>query len=101
MLEQMTIDICFTLIKPHFVRLQIPFFEDVGSMTLQYLDSLFQQDNLAKSQFFKGLPKVLTNLPKVLEVLTCLPYFFKGTGYLLYLSKTNILTWFIQTLCIK
>ena len=32
---------------------QIPFFEDVGCMTLQYMDSLFQQDNLQKSKFFK------------------------------------------------
>lgn len=34
-------------------------------MTLQYFDSLFQRDNLQKSQFFKGLPKVLPKLPKV------------------------------------
>ncbi|RXN05150.1 SCY1 2 isoform X1 [Labeo rohita] len=36
---------------------KIPFFDDVGAMTLQYFDSLFQRDNLQKSQFYKGLPK--------------------------------------------
>ena len=46
---------------------QLPFFEDMGSMTLQYVDSLFQRDNLQKSQFFKGLPKVIEKLPKVFE----------------------------------
>ena len=44
---------------------QIPFFDDVGAVTLQYFDTLFQRDNLQKSQFFKGLPKVLPKLPKV------------------------------------
>lgn len=44
---------------------QIPFFDDVGAVTLQYIDSLFQRDNLQKSQFYKGLPKVLPKLPKV------------------------------------
>ena len=44
---------------------KIPFFEDVGAMTLQYLDSLMQRDNLQKSQFFKGLPQVIAKMPKV------------------------------------
>lgn len=43
---------------------KIPFFDDVGAVTLQYFDTLFQRDNLQKSQFFKGLPKVLPKLPK-------------------------------------
>uniref|UniRef100_J3S9I0 SCY1-like protein 2-like n=1 Tax=Crotalus adamanteus TaxID=8729 RepID=J3S9I0_CROAD len=54
---------------------KIPFFSDVGAMTLQYFDSLFQRDNLQKSQFFKGLPKVLPKLPKrviVQRILPCL-----------------------------
>lgn len=58
-----------TLIQIHYLHvlgiLQIPFFDDVGAMTLQYFDSLFQRDNLQKSQFYKGLPKVLPKLPKV------------------------------------
>lgn len=44
---------------------QIPYFDDVGAMTLQYLDTLFQQENIQKSKFFKGLPKILSKLPKV------------------------------------
>ena len=38
----------------HFVK--INFFDDVGVKTLNYLDSLFQWDNLQKSQFYKGFP---------------------------------------------
>ncbi|XP_064417932.1 SCY1-like protein 2 [Latimeria chalumnae] len=52
---------------------KIPFFDDVGAMTLQYLDSLFQRDNLQKSQFYKGLPKVLPKLPKRVVVQRVLP----------------------------
>ncbi|XP_026640341.1 SCY1-like protein 2 isoform X2 [Microtus ochrogaster] len=54
---------------------KIPFFNDVGAVTLQYFDTLFQRDNLQKSQFFKGLPKVLPKLPKrviVQRILPCL-----------------------------
>lgn len=42
-------------------------------MTLTYLDLLVQKDNLQKSQFFKGLPKVVAKLPKV--KLLCLVFF--------------------------
>ncbi|KAG5268006.1 hypothetical protein AALO_G00228390 [Alosa alosa] len=52
---------------------KIPFFDDVGAMTLQYLDSLFQRDNLQKSQFYKGLPKILPKLPKRVVVQRVLP----------------------------
>ncbi|XP_035281447.1 SCY1-like protein 2 isoform X1 [Anguilla anguilla] len=52
---------------------KIPFFGDVGSVTLQYFDSLFQRDNLQKSQFYKGLPKVLPKLPKRVVVHRILP----------------------------
>uniref|UniRef100_A0A3B3RVM9 SCY1 like pseudokinase 2 n=1 Tax=Paramormyrops kingsleyae TaxID=1676925 RepID=A0A3B3RVM9_9TELE len=52
---------------------KIPFFDDVGAMTLQYIDSLFQRDNLQKSQFYKGLPKVLPKLPKRVVVFRILP----------------------------
>lgn len=44
---------------------QISFFENVAAMTLQYLDSLVQRDDMAKSQFFRGLYKVMSKLPKV------------------------------------
>ncbi|XP_056132319.1 SCY1-like protein 2 [Lampris incognitus] len=52
---------------------KIPFFDDVGAMTLQYFDTLFQRDNLQKSQFYKGLPKVLPKLPKRVVVHRILP----------------------------
>lgn len=52
-------------------EIQIPFFDDVGAVTLQYFDSLFQRDNLQKSQFYKGLPKVLPKLPKVVQSNEC------------------------------
>jgi len=49
--------------------LQIPYFEDVGVIALQYLDMLVQKDNLQKSQFFKGLSKVIEKLPLVSQCL--------------------------------
>ena len=56
------------IVKTLLLLSQIPFFEDVGVMTLTYLDLLVQKDNLQKSQFFKGLPKVVGKLPKVISV---------------------------------
>ena len=44
---------------------KVDFFDDVGTVTLQFMDTLFQRDNLQKSEFFRGLPKILKNLPKV------------------------------------
>ncbi|XP_069760475.1 SCY1-like protein 2 isoform X2 [Narcine bancroftii] len=52
---------------------KIPFFDDVGTVTLQYFDSLFQRDNLQKSQFYKGLPKILPKLPKRVVLQRILP----------------------------
>lgn len=53
--------------------MKIPYFEDVGSMTLQFMDTLFQRDNLQKSQFFKGLPKIIEKLPKRVNLQRILP----------------------------
>ncbi|CAK8690323.1 unnamed protein product [Clavelina lepadiformis] len=52
---------------------KLPFFNHVGVMALQYLDSLLQRDNLQKSQFFKGLPKILPQLPKRVVVQRVFP----------------------------
>lgn len=52
---------------------QVDFFEDVGTVTLQFMDTLFQRDNLQKSEFFRGLPKIMKNLPKV-----CTFFVFSG-----------------------
>ncbi|KAK6184566.1 hypothetical protein SNE40_007015 [Patella caerulea] len=52
---------------------KISFFEDVGSMTLQYMDTLFQRQNLEKSQFFKGLPKILAKFPTRVNQQRILP----------------------------
>ncbi|CAF1318027.1 unnamed protein product [Adineta ricciae] len=42
---------------------KIPFFEDVGTKTLEYLDSLFQVDDIQRSMFYKSLPQVIDKLP--------------------------------------
>lgn len=56
---------------------KISFFDDVGSKTLQYMDTLFQQDNLPKSKFFKGLPKIIAKLPKRVNLQRILPPLLK------------------------
>ncbi|XP_071453052.1 SCY1-like protein 2 [Hetaerina americana] len=55
--------------------IKIEYFEDVGVKTLNYLDSLFQWDNLQKSQFYKGLPQVIPKLPHrvcLYRIIPCL-----------------------------
>ncbi|XP_060840566.1 SCY1-like protein 2 isoform X1 [Rhopalosiphum padi] len=55
--------------------LKIEYFNDVGVKTLNYLDSLFQWDNLQKSQFYKGLPQIMEKLPHRIclkRILPCL-----------------------------
>ncbi|XP_070555531.1 SCY1-like protein 2 isoform X2 [Ptychodera flava] len=56
---------------------KIAFFDDVGAKTLECLDTLVQLDNLQKSQFFKGLPKIITKLPKRVVHQRVLPALFK------------------------
>nr|KAG5685486.1 hypothetical protein BaRGS_003379 [Batillaria attramentaria] len=56
-------------VRPDAAQLsKVPFFEDMGCVTLQYIDSLFQRENIEKSNFFKGLPKVITKLPKIVLI---------------------------------
>ena len=47
------------------IFLKVPFFEDIGIKTLEYLDSLFQVDNIQRSMFYKSLPQVIDKLPMV------------------------------------
>lgn len=56
---------------------KVPFFEDMGCVTLQYIDTLFQRENIEKSNFFKGLPKVIAKLPKRVSLQRILPALFK------------------------
>lgn len=54
---------------------KISIFEDILIRTLQYLDSLFQWDNLEKSKFYKGLPEIMARMPlriKINRVIPCL-----------------------------
>lgn len=45
-----------TRLRPDAIQFsKLQFFEDVLVKTLQYLDALYQWDNLQKSQFYKGL----------------------------------------------
>lgn len=52
---------------------KLPYFEDIGVVTLQYLDNILQRDNLQKSQFFKGLAQVLPAIPKRVTIQRILP----------------------------
>lgn len=56
---------------------KISFFDDVGAKTLQYLDSLYQWDNLQKSHFYKGLPQIITKMPKRVNIDRILPCLMK------------------------
>nr|XP_050845293.1 SCY1-like protein 2 isoform X1 [Vespula vulgaris] len=61
---------------PHqFIKIE--YFMDIGVKTLNYLDKLFQWDNLQKSQFYKGLPQVLKQLPHRVILHRVLPSLYK------------------------
>uniref|UniRef100_A0A914XMK5 Protein kinase domain-containing protein n=1 Tax=Plectus sambesii TaxID=2011161 RepID=A0A914XMK5_9BILA len=53
---------------------RIVYFDDALVKTLNYFESLCQMDNTQKSQFFKGLPNVLTKFPKRPLLQKILPY---------------------------
>ncbi|GLH08809.1 SCY1-like protein 2 [Gryllus bimaculatus] len=78
--------------------IKIDFFEDVGVKTLNYLDSLFQWDNLQKSQFYKGLPQIIQNLPHrvcIYRILPCLVKEFVNPTMVPFVLP-NILLIFMQ-----
>lgn len=61
---------------------QISYFDDFGVKTLNYLESLYQWDNLQKSKFFKGLPQILEKFPERInrkQILPCLVKEFVNT----------------------
>lgn len=59
------------------VDFKIEYFMDIGVRTLNYLDKLFQWDNLQKSQFYKGLPQVMKQLPHRVVLHRVLPCLYK------------------------
>lgn len=60
-------------------------------ITLQYLDMLVQKDNLQKSQFFKGLSKVLEKLPLVSNGSHCINMKFACIGVFVLNILVNFL----------
>uniref|UniRef100_A0A1A9X1U8 Protein kinase domain-containing protein n=1 Tax=Glossina brevipalpis TaxID=37001 RepID=A0A1A9X1U8_9MUSC len=56
---------------------KISYFHDVGVKTLNYLDSLYQWDNLSKSKFYKGLPQIIPTLPHRVNLHSILPHLVK------------------------
>ena len=43
-------------------------FEDILVRSLQYLDTLFQFDNLERSKFYKGLPEIMKSMSKRIKL---------------------------------
>ena len=43
---------------------RVPYFDNIQLLTLRYIDTLVQKDDVSKAQFMKGLPKVLPSLPR-------------------------------------
>ncbi|KZC09290.1 PREDICTED: SCY1-like protein 2 [Dufourea novaeangliae] len=56
---------------------KIEYFTDIGVKTLNYLDKIFQWDNLQKSQFYKGLPQLLKQLPHRVILHRVIPALYK------------------------
>ncbi|XP_065578311.1 SCY1-like protein 2 isoform X2 [Artemia franciscana] len=82
-------DLVYSLLSTHpeqrpeldFIT-QINYFEDPCVKTLIYLDTLFQRENLHKSQFFRSLPDLLPQFStriKLCRIVPCLDIECKGT----------------------
>ena len=48
--------------------MQIEIFDDAAVQALQFVDNLFQRDNLERSRFFKNLPQLVPMFSKVFEI---------------------------------
>ncbi|XP_065646928.1 SCY1-like protein 2 isoform X3 [Hydra vulgaris] len=60
------------------------FFDDVSAMTLKYMDSLVQRNDMTKSQFFKNLHHVLDKLPlRVLHQRILPPLFLELANHMM------------------
>lgn len=60
------------------------FFDNVAAMTLKYLESLVQRDDVTKSQFFKNLHHVLDKLPlRVLHQRVLPPLFSEFPNHMM------------------
>ena len=71
----------YSYLMPQCISLQSDFFAgDPQLSVLVYLDNLYEKPELEKSQFFKTLPKVITNYPKV---RTCVCTYVCMSGFLL------------------
>ncbi|CAG5079271.1 Similar to Scyl2: SCY1-like protein 2 (Mus musculus), partial [Cotesia congregata] len=57
--------------------IKIEYFNDIGVKTLNYLEKLFQWDNLQKSQFYKRLPQVMKQMPHRVVLHRVLPCLYK------------------------
>ncbi|CAL4058588.1 unnamed protein product, partial [Meganyctiphanes norvegica] len=65
-------------LRPDALQLtKIPYFDDVGVKTLNYLDQMFQWDNMQKSQFYKSLPTILPQMPHRIAVYRIVPSMVK------------------------
>eukprot|EP00118_Oscarella_pearsei_P002048 m.9311 g.9311 ORF g.9311 m.9311 type:complete len:1208 (+) comp21266_c0_seq1:2-3625(+) len=63
-----------TSVRPDSTQMtKSPLFDDIAIVTLQYLDTLMQKEDIHKSQFFKTLHKVLPRLPKRVTLQRALP----------------------------
>ncbi|XP_065211697.1 SCY1-like protein 2 isoform X2 [Planococcus citri] len=65
-------------LRPEFHDfLKSEFFDDVGIKALIHSDSMFQWDNLQKTQFYEGLPQILEKIPHRVCLFRIIPCLWK------------------------